>query len=403
MPLISFWSTNPDAVDRLSIEQIVSNAGDGNLKDNSECSRELRAYFSEVKTEKLAEYTESCLASSINKGGIVLQDLINELGRRLDYNVKNGRYQGVANAVGYDGIWVAPEGQNVVVEVKTTDAYTISLDKIATYRDKLLNSGEVKLPCSMLIVVGRQPTGELEAQIRGSRHAWDIRLISVDGLNRLVELKQEAENPSVGKKIRSLLVPTEYTKLDGLIDVLFDTAEDAKTTAAEVVAEDEDANETSNGEKVKGIWQFTPAKLIQQKREKIISALGQREKINLVRKSRALYTSIDESVKAACTLSKSYKGSANTYYWYAYHPEWDDFLGSADRSFLILGCMDLDKAFAIPREIIKKNLNNFNTSEKGEGEYYWHLHLKETSGRVELLLSKKKTSLELEKYAIFFK
>jgi len=34
----------------------------------------------------------------------------------------------------------------------------------------------------VLIVVGRQDTGELEAQIRGSRHAWDIRLISAEAL-----------------------------------------------------------------------------------------------------------------------------------------------------------------------------------------------------------------------------
>jgi hypothetical protein len=73
-----------------------------------------------------------------------------------------------------------------VAEVKTTDTYRIALDSIAGYRQKLLAAKTFSEPSSILILVGRQDTGELEAQIRGSRHAWDIRLISVDALLKLV-------------------------------------------------------------------------------------------------------------------------------------------------------------------------------------------------------------------------
>jgi hypothetical protein len=162
---------------------------------------------------------------------MVLQDLVNELGRRLDYKVTNGRYQGTPTKIGFDGIWVSGEGHSIVVEVKTTDTYRISLDTIATYRKRLTDTGELGSPSSILIIVGREDTGELEAQVRGSRHAWDIRLISADALIKLVELKEGADAPDTDRKIRSLLAPMEYTRLDEMIDVMFSTAKDVESAA----------------------------------------------------------------------------------------------------------------------------------------------------------------------------
>jgi len=41
MPLLAFWGSNPEEVSQLSVEQILSNAGNGNLLNNSERSNEL--------------------------------------------------------------------------------------------------------------------------------------------------------------------------------------------------------------------------------------------------------------------------------------------------------------------------------------------------------------------------
>ena len=54
-------------------------AGDGQLKDGSACSTELRTYLSQIPTAKLEIYAEQCLGNSFNRGGILLQDLVNEL------------------------------------------------------------------------------------------------------------------------------------------------------------------------------------------------------------------------------------------------------------------------------------------------------------------------------------
>lgn len=399
MPLLSIWQSNPAAVEQFSIEQIVNAAGDGNLKDSSECSKELRSFLSEVSSAKLEEYVERCLSSPFQKGGMVLQDLVNEFGRRLDFEVTNGRYQGSSNAIGHDGIWRSPEGHSVVVEVKTTDAYRISLDTIAVYRDKLLKAGQLSDSSSILIVVGRQDTGELEAQVRGSRHAWDIRLISADALMRLVSLKQEADAPETGAKIRSLLIPKEYTRLDGMIDVMFTTAKDVEAGAETDLEEAEEP--AAEGEKIKGVWQFTKYPLLQAKRNSILAAFGKREDVNLIRKTRALYWNPSKNVRVACTISKRYPKNPSVPYWYAYHPNWDEFLREGARAFLILGCMDRDVAFTIPRDIIKSQLESLNTSREADGEVmYWHIHLQQDENEISLLLPKRRSQLSLMPYQL---
>jgi hypothetical protein len=134
MPLLDLWQSNSSAVVKLRINQVVSTAGDGKLRDGSVAAQEIRAFFAQVPSEKLGAYAAQCLDSPFPQSGLVLQDVVNELGRRLEYTVQNGRYQGVQNSVGYAGIWVAPEGNGILGEVKTTDAYRIPLDRIAEYR-----------------------------------------------------------------------------------------------------------------------------------------------------------------------------------------------------------------------------------------------------------------------------
>ena len=387
--MLSFWSSNPEAVGQLSIEQIVSSAGSGALKDESECSMELRAYLSQVETSRIASYIDHCLSAAFSHSGLVLQDLVNELGRRLDYTVLNGRYQGVSNAVGFDGLWRSPEGHAIVAEVKTTDAYRISLDTLAGYRNKLLSANEISPQSSILVLVGRQDTGELEAQIRGSRHAWEIRVISVEALIKLVLIKENSEGPETGLKIRSLLTPVEYTRLDRMVDVMFTTVTDVDAPPEDEGAEGDDPSKTDlrSLSNTKYAWEFTDSGLLQAKREKIIAALSAREATHLVRRTRALYWNSSHDVRVACAMSKRYEGKNQKPYWYAYHPPWDDFLDAGGRSFFVLGCMDLEKAYAIPHEEIARLLPLLNTTTRESGTY-WHIHLSERHGEIELALPK---------------
>ncbi len=260
-----------------------------------------------------------------------------------------------------------------------------------------MRAGQLKELSSILIIVGREDTGELEAQVRGSRHAWDIRLISADALLKLVQLKEESDAPETGKKIRSLLAPMEYTRLDEMIDVMFTTAKDVEGAVTEGAEDLQPVEATTADEKPKGTWQFTEYKLIQAKREQIIAALARREGAALIKRGRALYWSANHSVRAACTISKRYAKRPKTPYWYAYHPEWDEFLSDGDKSFFVLGCMDRDTAFAIPHSIFKEYLDGFNTT----GDRYWHIVITETAAAEPALeLPKRHSNVILRPYAI---
>src|SRR5271169_3817445 len=162
MPLLKFWKSERDEVLKMTIEQVVSSAGDGNLRDNSECSEELRTFLKAAPSDRLFAYARHCLESKFDKSGFGLQDILNELGRRLDFDVENGLYQGRRNAIGFDGIWRSKGQPDLIIEAKTTDGFTISLDDLAEYKERLVSEGRVQREASTLIVVGRSDTGALE-------------------------------------------------------------------------------------------------------------------------------------------------------------------------------------------------------------------------------------------------
>ena len=397
MALLEFWKASPQAFEDLAIEQIVAQAGDGALKDGSFCSEELRTYLAQIPSTKIEAYIDRCLSFAFPRSGMVLQDLINELGRRLDYEVTPGRYQGVPNTIGFDGLWLSPENHTIIAEVKTTDAYRISLDTIAKYRSKVLISDASVGSSSILIIVGRDDTGELEAQVRGSQHAWDIRLISVDSLVKLVSLKENSESSDTGRKIRSLLTPMEYTRLDRVIDVVFTTAKDVEAaTVSESVEQAEEYDARPVLEKAKSSYEFTDARLLQQKRENIVARFGAEHNTVFVRTSRALYWDSAHQIRLGCTISKRYtKGSYP--YWFAYHPQWDDFLKQGLQSFVILGCMDLPFAFALPWKVLAENVDALNTTTTKDGNTYWHIHVIEAStNKYAMLLPKIGSTMSLD-------
>jgi hypothetical protein len=404
MPLLALWRSNPAAIGESSIEQIVAMAGDGILKDNSMCSTELREYLAQIPSPKIADYLEHCLSSAFAKSGMVLQDVVNELGRRLDYRVKNGRYQGTSGAIGFDGIW-SSDSHTIIAEVKTTDAYRISLDTIAGYRHRLRDAGDINANSSILIVVGREDTGELEAQIRGSRHAWDIRLISADALLKLVQLKENSDDRETGRKIRSLLAPMEYTRLDNMVDVMFTAATDVETSLTENITDKElsDSTDLASEDPTRSGWQFTDSAVLDKKRGQIVDAIAEKIDAKLIKKSRALFWDSTHERRVACTVSKRYTKRGSNPYWYAYHPAWDEFLGEGRDSFLVLGCMDLSFAFAMPLKIIRTNLDALNTTTT-ERSTYWHIHLVETDkSDYALLLPKRSRQLALGEYRLELK
>jgi hypothetical protein len=345
-----------------------------------------------AKSDNLFKYLQSCLQDSFERSGFVLQDIVNECGRRLDYSVQNGLYQGRSTAIGHDGLWFNTENSATIVEVKTTDAYRINLDTLARYREELIAGGTLGRNSAILIVVGRQDTGDLEAQVRGSRHAWTIRLISADALAKLVSLKENSE-PSLVSKIHEVLTPFEYTRLDRIIEIAFTVAEDASTALddGDVAEGTEAATLPVNAAR----QQHTSREILTELRAKMIAALSSLYQ-PLVRKSRALYWSADKSVRAAVSISKLYEGG---HYWYAYHPDWDKFLAEASHGFYVLGCVGLDYAFAIPFDWIHSRLKYLHLTERDDGGH-WHIFLYPDDGNLMFRLQKPGRNESVEPFKI---
>ncbi len=353
-PLLSLLKNEPEQVDGLSVEQVLALCGNGKLTDGSDCSRDFREYLQIATSVNLSKYVQTCLQGTADRGR-ALQDIVNELGRRLDYTVENGLYQGRSNAIGFDGLWSESNGRTIIAEVKTTDAYRINLDTISGYRDELIQSGRISSQSSILLIVGREDTGDLEAQVRGSRHAWTVRIISVDALLKLVVLKESTELASAAK-IHDVLIPFEYTRVDKIIDIAFTVAEEASDSEQAVAIE---STEGGPAESLGKQQARTAADVIEQLRSEIVACLSKNYS-PLVKKSRALYSTADKSIRAAITISKQYPTGG---FWYAYHPAWDEFLSSASVGFLVLGCLTRNEAYAIPRNWIKSRLKFLNTTE----------------------------------------
>jgi len=370
MALLDYLRTNREIVLGQTILQVVSNAGGGSLLDGNSASDEFREFLTLVPVDSLYIYVRQCLETPFLKSGFVLQDLVNELGRRLDFEVENGLYQGRRNAIGFDGIWRFPSEPELVVEVKTTDAYSFPLKTMHEYRQELMALHQIGRTASILIVVGREDTGALEAQVRGSRYAWDIRLVSVESLVKLVQIRAKSDDPATVRQIHQLFRPFEYTKVDKIIDILF-------TTATDVASQQDDEqiepspSATERQETVPQTQERTDRSLIEEMKDRAIKGFSKMKGVELVRRSRSYFWSADKQFRACCTVSKRYDNPYQPY-WFAYHPKWDDFLREGD-GYLIFACMDLESGFAVPQRWFAENTANLNASEREGKLAYWHI------------------------------
>lgn len=338
------WINSKETFDSKSLSQILSFAGDGKLRDNNTTSNEFRELLEQVPFELLKQFSENCLSDKFEDSGLALQDVINQIGSRLGFNITNGLYRGRKNEIGFDGIWESNEGFNIIVEVKTTDAYRINLDVIVEYRNKLIEQRQIsKSNSSILIIVGRQDTGDLEAQIRGSRHAWDIRLLSTDSLLQLLALKEKLNDTKTIQQINELLKPKEYTRIDKLIDLIFLTSKDLEiedSVESEEVLDDEVETTETDSLHTKA----TPVNFHQECLDKIQSKLG----INLIKQTRISYSNKDKSTGLICAISKPHKQGQFQKFWFAFHPHQQEFLEKFNNSYVAYGCGSPENTILIP-------------------------------------------------------
>ena len=380
--LLEMWKDDKLGIECKKLGQVIAFLGDGNIEKETNYNQ-LRDYFRQIDSDLIDRYTRECLADKFDKSGFVLQDLVNEIGARLDFKVEFGRYRGVHGQNGFDGKWTAKDGHVIVVESKTTDAYRINLDNINKYRKQMIQNDETtEETSSILIVVGRHDTGDLEAQIRGSRHAWNIRIISVDSLLMLLRIKENINDVKMVSQIYGVLKPQEYTKLDQLINLIFLTAQDAELDDKMAISEDE------MNEKTIGISEKTNS-VVASFHKECVEKIEKSKLINLQKISRSLYGTEDKNIGITMVTSKAYFQGNKKKYWFAYHPYFKDNLEGYKEQYIAYGCGSADTLFLIPLNFIEGLKDNLNYTKNLEGRMYWHIIVfQEPNGRCSLQISK---------------
>lgn len=388
MALLDLWRSSEAQLESKGVHQILAIAGSGRLHDGSNTSSEFRAFLGQVPSRLLVRYADECLSEKFEQAWGALQDVINELGRRLGFQVQDGRYKGTQGQSGHDGLWASTVG-SLVVEVKTTDAYRINLDTLAGYRRQLIQTERVtEESSSILIIVGRQDTGDLEAQIRGSRYGWNIRLISVDALVRLVRLKETVDDPAILMKISGILTPQEFTKVDGIIDLVFATAEDVKPEADTAASgADGDPNGKASG------GATSPSAFHDACIAATVRLLG----TPLLRESRTFYTSPDKAIGVICLLSKTHSSKSAPRYWFGLDPKHKLLLDNVERGTLVLGCGSPDRMLVIPWKEFDPWIDGMGKTETDD-RFYWHVSIDAT--KLELLRRKGQPKISLRKYLV---
>jgi hypothetical protein len=391
MALLDLLRKSPDQVKDKQVQQLIAFAGAGKLVDDSDCSAEFRAFLGSVSSSNLKNYAEQCLNQTFTDSGLALQDVVNEIGSRLGAEVTPGRYRGTSKHLGFDGLWKFANGHAIVVEVKTTDAYRIDLNTIADYRRALIDNGTIgnKDASSMLLIVGRQDTGDLEAQMRGSRYAWDIRIISVDALLRFLSIKEEVEDPQIIQRIHSILVPREFTRLDEIVDVLFSTTEDIKQEEGAAVEGVAPVDKKTREPK------FTPVAF----HEACIARIQRHLKETLIKRTRAQYSSPDKTVVVNCAVSKEHDPDTTPNYWFAFHPHQRETLRLASQAFVAFGCGASERVLLIPFSEFEQWLEGLWTTQK-EDRFYWHVVIYRKDEKYTLHRKKGEKTVDLTKYLL---
>ena len=163
-----------------------------------ETSRErFRRHLSKSLTEvgQVRDYVDECLRTPGAQYNRALQDLVNHVGQFLGFEVTFGRYQGAAGLPGFDGHWTSPTGFHVVVEVKTTEVYSVKTKTLLGYVDGLISERTIpnRDAALGLYVVGRPDPEmrQLENAIVAQNMTDSLRIISVDSLLSLAEMTEQ--------------------------------------------------------------------------------------------------------------------------------------------------------------------------------------------------------------------
>ena len=218
-------------------------------------------------------------------------------------------------------------------------------------------------------------------QLRGSRHAWSMRIISIDALIKLMFVNATTTSNEITEKIYAILRPFEYVKVDQIVDVLFTATEESNSEESNIVTS---SNPTGTPTQVE---LGDSADLIAIKRTQGMQRLSEYLKTTLVKRRKASYADQSGQVHASISISKKYETS-NPGYWYGYHTRQCEYLSQAKKvGYMVFGMLDRKEFYAIPYADLEKFKSNMDSTTVTGRDPYWHVRIFERSTELILKLN----------------
>ena len=147
-------------------------------------------------TGAVRDYIEACVRNKGPQYDHALQDLVNHAASLIGFEVEFGRYRGVTNDIGHDGLW-RREDFTVVAEVKTTDTFAIKTAPLVGYVDRLISEGRITDwdHAMGLYIVGRTDSDliQLAHSIVAEKRTHQLRIATADTVLSLAELVQDQQ------------------------------------------------------------------------------------------------------------------------------------------------------------------------------------------------------------------
>lgn len=211
----------------LTLDRIVNLAGD--WTDESRASEQFREIIEDEQTttEEIEAYLQEAINGSERYHNKALQDLVNNIGRRLGFEVEYGVYQGRSDTIGFDGHWIstATDGEtHIVVESKTTTTYSIDPGQAGEYMTELVEEhGVDRGQVYGLYVIGEGNVETVSQTVLGSNYRDRIRVITAQRLLDLLEIQEDSGLRH--DQVVDVLLPINAVDVGQLVGLIQDVIE----------------------------------------------------------------------------------------------------------------------------------------------------------------------------------
>lgn len=380
MSLADIWRMSPEQLKDKHILQIISFAGSGKLRHNSTL-KELRSYFACVPSPLLSRYLYETIGEPFDGDAIVLSELVNEVGRRLGFQVKKR----TSTQVNYTGLWKMKGNTSIITAIQRNNLPLINPVALLTFKKELEQKKVIDYrQSSILIIAAPGDTTNLEQQLRGSNIATEFRLIGIEALLKLMRLKEDLEDPLVLQQLLELLTPHDFLRVDGLIDLLLSVITDIPTEITpEVFMFDDGVDEEEKGETAKK--KESKPKIPDELRDACVERIEKHLQQTFVKESRVIYTSPDRTKKIVCLTASLSVGSGRfPYFWFGFRPKQKEAIEKAEEGYLALVCSSEELIILIPYNVFSNWLEGMNISGLAEEINHWNIVIYKETDKMRL-------------------